>query len=119
MNTLRKVDKIFSPKTITEGIRAQVRRIIGLHLIFLDLTIDIGVQELIRLDPFLMLDWFSVKLPGGFPDHPHRGFEIITYMQKGSMLHEDFKGHKGRLDAGDLQLMTVGKGNRARNIHQC
>lgn len=49
-----------------------------------------------RLDPFLMLDFFNVKLPGGFPDHPHRGFETVTYMLEGNMLHEDFKGNKVR-----------------------
>lgn len=57
-----------------------------------------------------MLDYFHVKLPGGFPDHPHRGFETVTYMKSGSFFHEDFKGHKGRIDPGDIQWMTAGKG---------
>lgn len=51
-----------------------------------------------------------MKLPSGFPDHPHRGFETVTYMLEGSVLHEDFKGHKGEIKKGDLQWMTAGKG---------
>ncbi|OWY96975.1 Pirin-like protein [Phytophthora megakarya] len=60
-----------------------------------------------------MLDEFNVGLPGGFPDHPHRGFETVTYMlptSKGHMRHEDFLGNKGELRPGDLQWMTPGKG---------
>lgn len=57
-----------------------------------------------------MLDFFSSKLPAGFPDHPHRGFETITYMKKGSFLHEDFLGNKGEIAPGDIQWMTAGRG---------
>ncbi len=57
-----------------------------------------------------MLDWFNVKLPAGFPDHPHRGFETVTYLMSGEFFHEDFKGHAGRLGPGDIQWMTAGKG---------
>ncbi|KAG1437435.1 hypothetical protein G6F56_013106 [Rhizopus delemar] len=57
-----------------------------------------------------MLDEFDVRAPGGFPDHPHRGFETVTYMLEGEFLHEDFKGHKGHLRAGDLQWMSAAKG---------
>jgi redox-sensitive bicupin YhaK (pirin superfamily) len=57
-----------------------------------------------------MLDHFKVRLPAGFPDHPHRGFETVTYMQEGVMHHEDFKGHKGTIGPGDIQWMTAGKG---------
>ena len=57
-----------------------------------------------------MLDYFHVKLPAGFPDHPHRGFETVTYMIKGAFYHEDFKGNKGKIGPGDLQWMTAGKG---------
>lgn len=57
-----------------------------------------------------MLDHFKVRLPAGFPDHPHRGFETITYMQEGVVHHEDFKGHKGTIGPGDIQWMTAGKG---------
>lgn len=49
-----------------------------------------------------MLGWFDTTLPGGYPDHPHRGFETVTYMLSGRNLHEDFKGHKGDLLAGDI-----------------
>ena len=56
----------------------------------------IGRPELRNLDPFLMLDEFRVKLPAGFPDHPHRGFETVTYMHPespGAFTHEDCKGN--------------------------
>ncbi|XP_073013447.1 pirin-like protein [Typha latifolia] len=71
---------------------------------------SIGGSELRNLDPFLMLDEFSVSAPAGFPDHPHRGFETVTYMLEGSFTHQDFAGHKGTIHAGDLQWMTAGRG---------
>ncbi|KAI9334326.1 RmlC-like cupin domain-containing protein [Pilaira anomala] len=71
---------------------------------------SIGSYSLRNLDPFLMLDEFDVQAPGGFPDHPHRGFETVTYMLDGEFLHEDFKGHKGRIGPGDLQWMSAAKG---------
>ena len=49
-----------------------------------------------------MLDLFNSKLPAGFPDHPHRGFETVTYMIEGSFFHEDFKGNKGIINEGDV-----------------
>lgn len=61
-------------------------------------------------DPFLALDDFAVGPKGGFPDHPHRGFETVTYLFKGRMQHEDFSGHKGTIGPGDLQWMTAGRG---------
>lgn len=70
----------------------------------------VGSSEIRRLDPFLLLDNFATKLPGGFPDHPHRGFETVTYMLKGTFYHEDFRGNKGTISAGDCQWMTAGKG---------
>jgi len=57
-----------------------------------------------------MFDYYNTKLPGGFPDHPHRGFETITYQLEGEMWHEDFKGHKGKIKPGGVQWMTAGKG---------
>ena len=67
-----------------------------------------------RLDPFLMLDAFGTDDPqdyiGGFPDHPHRGFETITYMLAGRMRHRDSAGHEGLLQNGDVQWMTAGRG---------
>lgn len=67
-----------------------------------------------RLDPFLMLDAFGTDDPqdyiGGFPDHPHRGFETITYMIAGRMRHRDSAGHEGLLQNGDVQWMTAARG---------
>lgn len=57
-----------------------------------------------------MLDEFNVKLPAGFPDHPHRGMETVTYMIDGEILHEDSRGNAGTLGPGDMQWMTAGKG---------
>jgi quercetin 2,3-dioxygenase len=67
-----------------------------------------------RLDPYLMLDAFGTDNPddyiGGFPDHPHRGFETITYMIAGRMRHRDSAGHEGLLQNGGVQWMTAGRG---------
>jgi redox-sensitive bicupin YhaK (pirin superfamily) len=67
-----------------------------------------------RLDPFLMLDAFGSDDPddyiAGFPDHPHRGFETVTYMIAGRMLHRDSAGHEGLLEPGGVQWMTAGRG---------
>jgi quercetin 2,3-dioxygenase len=67
-----------------------------------------------RLDPFLMLDAFGSDKAddyiAGFPDHPHRGFETITYMIAGRMLHRDSAGHEGLLENGGVQWMTAGRG---------
>ncbi|WP_353139575.1 pirin family protein [Limnohabitans sp.] len=67
-----------------------------------------------RLDPFLMLDAFGSDKPGdyiaGFPNHPHRGFETITYMIAGRMRHKDSGGHEGLLQNGGVQWMTAGRG---------
>lgn len=67
-----------------------------------------------RLDPYLMLDAFGTDRPedyiGGFPDHPHRGFETITYMIAGRMRHRDSAGHEGLLANGGVQWMTAGRG---------
>src|SRR3990172_11195813 len=63
-----------------------------------------------RLDPFLLLDAFATDDPqdyiGGFPDHPHRGFETVTYMIAGRMRHRDSAGHEGLLQSGGIQWMT-------------
>ena len=67
-----------------------------------------------RLDPFLMLDAFGSDKPddyiAGFPDHPHRGFETVTYMIAGRMRHKDSAGHEGLLATGGVQWMTAGSG---------
>ncbi len=74
----------------------------------------IGTQQLDQVDPFLMLDEFrsdnADDYIAGFPEHPHRGFETVTYMLAGRMRHGDNKGHSGRLDAGSVQWMTAGRG---------
>lgn len=93
----RSVQKSFLSVEQDEGMGARVRR-------------TIGRPELQKFDPFLMLDEFRVGAPAGFPDHPHRGFETVTYMLSGSFRHEDFCGHKGIINAGDLQWMTAGRG---------
>ena len=67
-----------------------------------------------RLDPYLMLDAFGSDNPGdyigGFPNHPHRGFETVTYMIAGRMRHRDSEGHEGLLENGGVQWMTAGRG---------
>jgi hypothetical protein len=67
-----------------------------------------------RLDPFLMLDAFgsdaAADYIGGFPDHPHRGFETVTIMLEGRMRHRDSVGNVGLLEPGSVQWMTAGRG---------
>jgi redox-sensitive bicupin YhaK (pirin superfamily) len=74
----------------------------------------IGNQALSELDPFLLLDEFrsedGADYIGGFPDHPHRGFETVTYMLAGRMRHGDNHGHSGLLGPGSVQWMTAGRG---------
>ncbi|KAL0322704.1 UNVERIFIED_CONTAM: Pirin-like protein [Sesamum angustifolium] len=86
---------------------------------------SIGRPEIESLDPFLLLDDFSltcdflcfsrhsnntVSPPAGFPDHPHRGFETVTYVLQGGLSHQDFAGNKGVIHAGGLQWTTAGRG---------
>ncbi len=75
---------------------------------------SIGLTEQLRLDPFLMLDCFGSDQPAdylaGFPAHPHRGFETVTYMLDGHMLHQDHLGNIGHLKSGGVQWMTAGRG---------
>jgi len=97
----RKVKKIFHPKEVMEG--AGVR----LHRCF-------GYAELPLFDPFLLLDDFGSDNPNdylaGFPWHPHRGIETITYIMKGDVEHRDSMGNKGSIKDGDVQWMTAGSG---------
>ncbi|WP_462114747.1 pirin family protein [Lysobacter xanthus] len=78
------------------------------------LTRVIGTPQLDALDPFLMLDEFGTDRPqdylAGFPDHPHRGFETVTYMLDGRMRHRDNHGNEGVLVPGSVQWMTAGRG---------
>ena len=75
---------------------------------------SLGQTQALRLDPFLMLDEFSSSNAddyiAGFPDHPHRGFETVTYMLDGHMLHQDHLGNHGDLRSGGAQWMTAGRG---------
>ena len=75
---------------------------------------SLGQRATLRVDPFLMLDEFSSEdasdYLAGFPSHPHRGFETVTYMLDGHMLHEDHLGHRGNLTSGSVQWMTAGRG---------
>lgn len=75
---------------------------------------SLGQTPQIRFDPFLMLDEFNSENAddyiAGFPSHPHRGFETVTYMLEGHMLHEDHMGNRGNLKSGDVQWMTAGRG---------
>jgi len=75
---------------------------------------SLGRGDRQRVDPFLMLDEFSSENPddyvAGFPAHPHRGFETVTYILDGHMLHEDHLGNRGDLKSGGVQWMTAGRG---------
>jgi redox-sensitive bicupin YhaK (pirin superfamily) len=75
---------------------------------------SLGQSNFARLDPFLMLDEFSSDNAddyiAGFPAHPHRGFETVTYILDGHMLHEDHLGNRGNLKSGGVQWMTAGRG---------
>ena len=75
---------------------------------------SIGTDMLAELDPFLLFDHFGTENPddyiAGFPDHPHRGFETVTYMIQGLMRHKDSSGAEGLLRPGGVQWMTAGRG---------
>lgn len=78
------------------------------------ITRMIGTPELDALDPFLLLDVFESNegddYVGGFPEHPHRGFETVTYLLAGRMRHKDNAGHEGVIEPGGVQWMTAGRG---------
>ncbi|KAM0798219.1 RmlC-like cupin domain-containing protein [Usnea florida] len=97
MTVARAIRQAFLAIEQSEGAGARVRR-------------SIGTPKLRNFSPFLMLDHFSVAPGAGFPDHPHRGQETITYLLKGAVDHEDFAGNAGTIEAGDLQFMTAGRG---------
>jgi redox-sensitive bicupin YhaK (pirin superfamily) len=79
-----------------------------------ELTRVIGQPDLDMLDPFLLLDAFRSDRPeqyiAGFPPHPHRGFETVTYLLAGRLRHKDSAGHEGVIEAGGIQWMTAGRG---------
>ena len=97
----RKVEKIIKGIQTSDGAGVNLTRIIG-------------SPELNMLDPFLLLDEFGSSNPNdyiaGFPPHPHRGFETITYMLNGKFRHQDSAGNEGILTDGSVQWMTAGRG---------
>lgn len=96
----RGVSRVLQNVERSEGLGARVRR-------------SIGDEQVDYLDPFLLLDHFRGAAPAGFPDHPHRGFQTVTYMlpgSQGAFQHEDFNGHRGVLRGGDVQWMVAGRG---------
>ena len=102
MNTIpRRILTIIEPQAVVEGAGVRLRRSIGTH------TLD-------YLDPFLLLDHFQSKnradYEAGFPLHPHRGIETVTYLLAGAVRHRDSVGNSGEIGAGDLQWMSAGRG---------
>ena len=99
--TPRTIDKIVLSTETSDGAGVRLRRSFGSH-------------AALRLDPFLLFDEFGTDNPedyiAGFPPHPHRGFETVTYMIDGHMRHEDHLGHVGELKSGGVQWMTAGRG---------
>lgn len=97
----RSVERLVAGQATSDGAGVKLTRVLTQNL-----------QR--RLDPFLMLDAFGSDKPddyiAGFPDHPHRGFETITYMIAGRMRHRDSAGHEGLLENGGVQWMTAGSG---------
>ena len=98
---MRQLLDITSAMAVQDGDGVNIHRVAGQHLNAM-------------LDPFLMVDEINsddaADYIGGFPEHPHRGFETITYMKAGRMRHRDHMGNEGVIEAGDVQWMTAGKG---------
>ncbi len=101
MKKYRRINKVYQGSRVVEGAGVHLRRIFGFH-------------ETPTFDPFLLLDDFSSDDPEkyvrGFPWHPHRGIETITYIIRGRVSHGDSIGNSGTIGAGDIQWMTAGSG---------
>jgi len=101
LNQPREVERLVAGQPTSDGAGVKLNRVLTANL-----------QR--RLDPFLMLDHFGSENPddyvAGFPDHPHRGFETITYMLHGRIRHRDSAGHEGLVADGGVQWMTAGRG---------
>ena len=99
--TVRTSERLIEGQFVSEGAGVRLRRIIG-------------TPQADYIDPFLLLDEFRTDEAGdyiaGFPDHPHRGFETVTYMIHGRMRHQDSVGNSGVLSDGAVQWMTAGRG---------
>jgi redox-sensitive bicupin YhaK (pirin superfamily) len=97
----RKIEHIIEPQPVVEGAGVRLKR-------------SIGTRTLDYLDPFLLLDHFASNNPAdyeaGFPLHPHRGIETVTYMLRGGVDHRDSIGNSGSIGPGDVQWMTAGGG---------
>jgi len=100
-NGVRTVSRVVRPTPVLEGAGVRLKR-------------TIATRELDYLDPFLLLDHFGSDNPddylAGFPMHPHRGIETVTYMLAGAVQHRDSLGNAGIIGAGDVQWMTAGRG---------
>jgi quercetin 2,3-dioxygenase len=100
-STPRKILRIIEPQAVVEGAGVRLKR-------------SIGTRALDYLDPFLLLDHFQSKnradYEAGFPLHPHRGIETVTYLLAGAVRHKDTLGNAGEIGPGDLQWMTAGRG---------
>ena len=101
MSKVRKIRSIFSGKPTYEGAGVKLKRLFGYN-------------EIPIFDPFLLLDDFGSTNPeeyiAGFPWHPHRGIETVTYMIHGIVSHSDSLGNKGDIEGGQVQWMTAGSG---------
>ncbi|WP_223789548.1 pirin family protein [Marinicella meishanensis] len=101
MNTHNHINRIINGLPASDGAGVKLTRIIGNH-------------QLSELDPFLLLDHFGSDQANdyiaGFPPHPHRGFETVTYMLQGKMRHQDSVGNDGVITDGGIQWMTAGRG---------
>lgn len=99
--SVRKIEKIVSGQATSDGAGVELVRVIG-------------QPQLMDLDPFLLLDAFRSDNPddyiAGFPSHPHRGFETVTYLLNGRMRHRDNAGNEGVIEPGGIQWMTAGRG---------
>lgn len=101
MNSARRIEKSIAPQPVIEGAGVRLRR-------------SIATRTLDHVDPFLLLDHFESRDPNdyraGFPMHPHRGIETVTYVLAGAVDHKDTLGNSGTIGAGDVQWMTAGRG---------
>jgi hypothetical protein len=101
MATSRTVTAVIDPQPVVEGAGVHLQR-------------SIGTQSLDYLDPFLLLDHFASAnrrdYEAGFPLHPHRGIDTVTYVLRGEVRHKDTLGNRGAIGAGDVQWMTAGRG---------
>ncbi|ABK43296.1 Pirin domain protein [Magnetococcus marinus MC-1] len=101
MDKQRRIERIVPATATADGDGVKIKR-------------TIGSPSLRALDPFLLLDTLesdqASDYSGGFPDHPHRGFETVTYMLEGKMRHRDSSGGAGLLESGGAQWMTAGRG---------